>query len=131
MIPLYGEGDQMTMKFIITLAECSSSPNDTIIDICPNDHDISPLDPRSGVVMDALICDVTFISVELTKLVFVPVLCGAGHQRRCFEFYPVCQSLVYETFRDVSMLRGPFSGLVSYYHFSSEEFCGHAHLFIY
>ncbi|GJR61070.1 hypothetical protein Tco_1503232 [Tanacetum coccineum] len=50
MIPLYGDGDHNTMKFIQALVECSASPSDTINDICPNGQDISPLNPKSGVV---------------------------------------------------------------------------------
>ncbi|GKA62567.1 hypothetical protein Tco_0762086 [Tanacetum coccineum] len=58
MIPLYGERDCTIMKFIVVLVECSPSPNDTISDICPNGHDISPLKPRSGVVA-GVICLLT------------------------------------------------------------------------
>nr|GEU35725.1 transposase (putative), gypsy type [Tanacetum cinerariifolium] len=36
LIPLYGEGDQMIMKFIMVVVKCSSSPSDTISDIFPN-----------------------------------------------------------------------------------------------
>ncbi|GJR51001.1 hypothetical protein Tco_1401522 [Tanacetum coccineum] len=50
MIPLYGEWDRTIMKFIMALVECSSSPSDTISDIFPNGQDISPLNPRGGVV---------------------------------------------------------------------------------
>ncbi|GJS81624.1 hypothetical protein Tco_0748165 [Tanacetum coccineum] len=35
MIPLYGDGDLTTMKFIVVLVECSPSPKDTISDIFP------------------------------------------------------------------------------------------------
>ncbi|GJR29937.1 hypothetical protein Tco_1106169 [Tanacetum coccineum] len=59
MIPLYEEGDQTIMRFIMALVECSSSPNDTISDICPNGQDISPLNPRSRVVA-RVICLLTF-----------------------------------------------------------------------
>nr|GEU98337.1 hypothetical protein [Tanacetum cinerariifolium] len=55
MMPVYGDGDLKTMKFIVTLAECSPSPMDTVSDICPNDHDISPLNPRSGVVAGVIL----------------------------------------------------------------------------
>ncbi|GJW27369.1 hypothetical protein Tco_0041180 [Tanacetum coccineum] len=50
MIPLYGDGDRTTIKFIRALVECSSSPRDAINNICPNGQDISPLNSRSGVV---------------------------------------------------------------------------------
>ncbi|GJZ18930.1 hypothetical protein Tco_0555520 [Tanacetum coccineum] len=50
MIPLYGEGDWKTMKFIMALVECSSSPSDTISEICLSGQDISQLNPKSGVV---------------------------------------------------------------------------------
>ncbi|GJX38765.1 gypsy type transposase [Tanacetum coccineum] len=50
MIPLYGDGDRTTIKFIRALVECSSSPRDAINDICPNGQDISSLNPRSRVV---------------------------------------------------------------------------------
>ncbi|GJU28578.1 hypothetical protein Tco_1167199 [Tanacetum coccineum] len=43
-------GDRTTIKFIRELVECSPSPNDTINDICPKGQDISPLNPKSGVV---------------------------------------------------------------------------------
>ncbi|GKE07956.1 hypothetical protein Tco_1411507, partial [Tanacetum coccineum] len=36
MILLYEEGDRTIMKSIIAIVECSSSPNDTISDICLN-----------------------------------------------------------------------------------------------
>nr|GEW44561.1 hypothetical protein [Tanacetum cinerariifolium] len=48
MIPLYGDGDLTTMKFIRVLAECSPSPKVTISDIFPNGQDISSLNPRRG-----------------------------------------------------------------------------------
>ncbi|GKD00085.1 hypothetical protein Tco_1170359 [Tanacetum coccineum] len=50
MIPLYGNGDRATIKFLKEFVECFSSPKDTISDIGPNGQDISPLNPRSGVV---------------------------------------------------------------------------------
>nr|GEW35193.1 putative reverse transcriptase, RNA-dependent DNA polymerase [Tanacetum cinerariifolium] len=50
MMLLYGDGDLTFMKFIRALSECSSSPKVTISDICPNGQDISPLNPRRGVV---------------------------------------------------------------------------------
>ncbi|GJU72934.1 hypothetical protein Tco_1264339 [Tanacetum coccineum] len=50
MIPLYGEGDWTTMKFIMALVECSSSPSDTISEICLSGQDISQLNPKSDVV---------------------------------------------------------------------------------
>ncbi|GJR19452.1 hypothetical protein Tco_0967979 [Tanacetum coccineum] len=50
MIPLYGNGDRATIKFLKEFVECFSSPKDTISDIIPNGQDISPLNPRSGVV---------------------------------------------------------------------------------
>ncbi|GKD62299.1 hypothetical protein Tco_1299808 [Tanacetum coccineum] len=40
IMPLYEDGDQTTINFISALMECSSSFNDTISDICPNDQDI-------------------------------------------------------------------------------------------
>ncbi|GJU34992.1 hypothetical protein Tco_1183346 [Tanacetum coccineum] len=39
MIPLYGNGDWTTMKFIRAFVECSPSLSDTINDICPNGQD--------------------------------------------------------------------------------------------
>nr|GEX54589.1 hypothetical protein [Tanacetum cinerariifolium] len=50
MIPLYDDGDLTTIKFINAIVECSPSPKDTIRDICTNGQDISPLNPKSGVV---------------------------------------------------------------------------------
>ncbi|GKA40235.1 hypothetical protein Tco_0732828 [Tanacetum coccineum] len=50
IIPLYGDGDLTTIKFIKAFVECSSSPKDTISDICPNGQDISPLNPKSEVM---------------------------------------------------------------------------------
>ncbi|GKB23795.1 hypothetical protein Tco_0863196 [Tanacetum coccineum] len=50
MMPLYGDGDLTIMKFIKALVECSSSPRDTINEICPNGQDISPLNPKSRAV---------------------------------------------------------------------------------
>ncbi|GKB43323.1 hypothetical protein Tco_0888265 [Tanacetum coccineum] len=50
MIPLYGDGDLITIKFIKVFVECSPSLKDTISDICPNGQDISPLNPKSRVV---------------------------------------------------------------------------------
>ncbi|GJR70402.1 hypothetical protein Tco_0016467 [Tanacetum coccineum] len=50
MIPLYGNGDRTTIKFIKEFVECFESPKDTISYISPNGQDISPLNPRSGVV---------------------------------------------------------------------------------
>ncbi|GJT78803.1 hypothetical protein Tco_1045528 [Tanacetum coccineum] len=50
MIPLYGNGDLTTMKFIVVLVECSPSPKDTISDIFPNGQVISLLNPIRGVV---------------------------------------------------------------------------------
>nr|GFA54591.1 hypothetical protein [Tanacetum cinerariifolium] len=55
MIPLYREGDRTTMKFIMALVECSSSLSDTISEIFPSGQDISPLNPKSGVVV-GIIC---------------------------------------------------------------------------
>nr|GEV93845.1 hypothetical protein [Tanacetum cinerariifolium] len=49
MIPLYGDGDLTTIKFIKALMEFFPSPKDTISDICPNGQDISPLNPRRPV----------------------------------------------------------------------------------
>ncbi|GJX80750.1 hypothetical protein Tco_0328899 [Tanacetum coccineum] len=43
MIPLYGDGDLTTMKFIYAEVECSSSPIFTSNDIFPSGHIISPL----------------------------------------------------------------------------------------
>ncbi|GJW12044.1 hypothetical protein Tco_1577871 [Tanacetum coccineum] len=59
MIPLYEEGDRTIMKSIIAIVECSSSPNDTISDICLNGQDISPMNPSSG-VMAGVICLLIF-----------------------------------------------------------------------
>ncbi|GJY72846.1 hypothetical protein Tco_0477277, partial [Tanacetum coccineum] len=50
IIPLYGDEDLTTMKFIRALIECFPSPKDTISDICPKGQDISPLNPIRGVV---------------------------------------------------------------------------------
>ncbi|GJW36945.1 hypothetical protein Tco_0059865 [Tanacetum coccineum] len=50
MIPLYGDGDLTTMKFIHVDVECSSSHIFTSSDIFPSGHIISPLNPTSGVV---------------------------------------------------------------------------------
>ncbi|GJU26699.1 hypothetical protein Tco_1165320 [Tanacetum coccineum] len=55
IIPLYGDRDLTTMKFIRALVECFPSPKDTISDICPNDQDISPLNPRRGVVAGTIL----------------------------------------------------------------------------
>ncbi|GJR47232.1 hypothetical protein Tco_1315335 [Tanacetum coccineum] len=51
IIPLYGDGDLTTMKFIQAEAECSSSPIVTSCCICPIGHIISPLNPINGVVV--------------------------------------------------------------------------------
>ncbi|GJX98941.1 hypothetical protein Tco_0355960 [Tanacetum coccineum] len=51
IIPLYGDGDLITIKFIKVFVECSPSPKDTISDIYPNGQDISPLNPKSRVVV--------------------------------------------------------------------------------
>nr|GEZ14426.1 hypothetical protein [Tanacetum cinerariifolium] len=77
-MPLYGDGDQTTMKVIRALVECSPSHNDTINDIYSSGQDISLLNPMSGVMagVNALVLAVAFIFVELTKLVFVLVLMG-------------------------------------------------------
>ncbi|GKF95482.1 hypothetical protein Tco_0288217, partial [Tanacetum coccineum] len=50
MIPLYGDENMTTIKFIVVLVEFSPSPKDTISDICPNSQDISLLNPKRGVV---------------------------------------------------------------------------------
>ncbi|GJW73148.1 hypothetical protein Tco_0132518 [Tanacetum coccineum] len=50
IIPLYGDGDLTTIKFIYVEVECSSSPIFTSSDICPIGHMISPLKPMRGVV---------------------------------------------------------------------------------
>ncbi|GJS56648.1 hypothetical protein Tco_0651432 [Tanacetum coccineum] len=50
MMPLYGDEDLTIMKFIKALVECSSSPRDTINEICLNGQDIYPLNPKSGAV---------------------------------------------------------------------------------
>ncbi|GKD75333.1 hypothetical protein Tco_1333615 [Tanacetum coccineum] len=55
MIPLYGDGDLTTMKFIVVLVECSPSSRDTANDICPNCYDISLLNPRSGVLAGVIL----------------------------------------------------------------------------
>ncbi|GKE95301.1 hypothetical protein Tco_1580156 [Tanacetum coccineum] len=49
IIPLYGDGDLTTMKFIQAKVECSSSPIFTSNDICPSGHIISPMNPTSGI----------------------------------------------------------------------------------
>ncbi|GJZ92587.1 hypothetical protein Tco_0664652, partial [Tanacetum coccineum] len=49
MIPLYGDDDLTTMKFIHAEVECSSSPIFTSSDIYPNSYIISPLNLTSGV----------------------------------------------------------------------------------
>ncbi|GJT87230.1 hypothetical protein Tco_1068947 [Tanacetum coccineum] len=50
MIPLYGDDDLTTTKFIQAEVECSSSPIFTCSDSCPNGHMISPLKPIKGAV---------------------------------------------------------------------------------
>ncbi|GJW69497.1 hypothetical protein Tco_0126414 [Tanacetum coccineum] len=55
MIPLYGDGDLTTMKFIVVLVECSPSSRDAANDICPNSYDISSLNPRSGVLVGVIL----------------------------------------------------------------------------
>ncbi|GJV78581.1 reverse transcriptase domain-containing protein [Tanacetum coccineum] len=50
IIPLCGDGDLMTIKFIHAEVECSSSPILTNSVICPNGQMVSPLNPMSGVV---------------------------------------------------------------------------------
>ncbi|GJV97564.1 hypothetical protein Tco_1549141 [Tanacetum coccineum] len=50
IIPLYGDGDLTTSKFIQDEVEWSSSPIFTISCICPTGHIISPLNPIKGMV---------------------------------------------------------------------------------
>ncbi|GKC13702.1 hypothetical protein Tco_1010484 [Tanacetum coccineum] len=50
IIPLYGDHDLTTMKFIQAEAECSSSPIVTNNCICPIGHIISPLNPINRVL---------------------------------------------------------------------------------
>ncbi|GJZ03922.1 hypothetical protein Tco_0537197 [Tanacetum coccineum] len=50
IIPLYGECDLTTMKFIHAEVECSSSPIFISSDTCPSGHIISPLNPTKYVV---------------------------------------------------------------------------------
>ncbi|GJY68809.1 hypothetical protein Tco_0471791 [Tanacetum coccineum] len=50
MIPLYGDDDLTTTKFIQAEVECSSSPIFTSSDNCRNGHMISPLKPIKGAV---------------------------------------------------------------------------------
>ncbi|GJT83555.1 putative reverse transcriptase domain-containing protein [Tanacetum coccineum] len=50
MIPLYGDGDLTTTKFIIIKVKCSASPIFTGSNICPIGYMISPLKPMMGAV---------------------------------------------------------------------------------
>nr|GFB34946.1 reverse transcriptase domain-containing protein [Tanacetum cinerariifolium] len=50
IIPLYGDGDLTTMKFIQAEVECSSSLIFTSSCICPIGHIILPLNPIKGVL---------------------------------------------------------------------------------
>ena len=50
MIPLYGEGDLITIKFIHVDVECCSSPTTTSKRNCPIGHIFSPVKPVSDVV---------------------------------------------------------------------------------
>nr|GEW40928.1 transposase (putative), gypsy type [Tanacetum cinerariifolium] len=59
MIPLYGDGDLTTIKFINVDVKCSSSPIFTRSDICPIGHMISLLKPTRGTVAGT-ICLLTF-----------------------------------------------------------------------
>nr|GEU81173.1 hypothetical protein [Tanacetum cinerariifolium] len=55
IIPLNGDGDLTTMKFIRVLVERFPSPKDIISDICPNDQDILPLNPRREVLAGTIL----------------------------------------------------------------------------
>ena len=50
IMPLYGEGDLITMKFIQVAVECCSSPTTTSKSSCPIGHIFSPVKPVSDVV---------------------------------------------------------------------------------
>nr|GFC58347.1 hypothetical protein [Tanacetum cinerariifolium] len=54
MIPLYGDGDLTTMKFIHVEVKFSSSPIFTGNDICPIFHMISPLKPTRGTMAETI-----------------------------------------------------------------------------
>ena len=50
IMPLYGEGDLITIKFIQAAVECSLLPTTTSNRICPMDHIFSPVKPVNDVV---------------------------------------------------------------------------------
>ena len=50
IMPLYGEGDLITIKFIQDVVECYLLPTTTSSRICPMGHIFSPVKPVNDVV---------------------------------------------------------------------------------
>ncbi|GJS40990.1 hypothetical protein Tco_0566033 [Tanacetum coccineum] len=121
MILLYGDGDLTTIKFIKAFTECSSSPKDTISDICPKDQDISPLNPKSGVVAritQLLTSEQSLLkqcSYNTSDWVTLParVTCGRGIEvhltNRFITIGFSCLSLFARGGKEISRLRRSFA----------------------